>query len=149
LKTRLEIKRIELFSVFKLAFFIYAIIGIFIALIYGFFLLALGGLQSAILGHDFPRLGALGIVLGIMAIPIVALMYGAVASVFITIGCWIFNLIAGAAGGLRVEAEVSEAYTEPVRSAAPEPSAPPPNPGGSITPPDGPTFTRSSSLDDE
>jgi len=147
-KTRLEIKRIELFSVFKLAFYIYAIIGFFIAIIYGFFLLVLGGIQSAVFGEEIPQLGAFGIVLGILALPIVALMYGAVASVFITIGCWVFNLIAGAVGGLRVEAEVAEAYTEPAQKSAPPPAAPPPA-DGSITPPDGPTFTRSSSLDDE
>ena len=148
MKTRLEIKRIELFSVFKLAFYIYAIIGFFIAIIYGFFLLVLGGIQSAVFGEEIPQLGAFGIVLGILALPIVALMYGAVASVFITIGCWVFNLIAGAVGGLRVEAEVAEAYTEPAQKSAPQPAAPPPA-DGSITPPDGPTFTRSSSLDDE
>jgi len=147
-KTRLEIKRIELFSVFKLAFFIYAIIGFFIAIIYGFFLLVIGGIQNAVFGDEIPQLGGFGILIGILALPIVALMYGAVASVFVTIGCWIFNLIAGAAGGLRVEAEVAEAYTEPAQKSAPQP-APPAATEGSITPPDGPTFTRSSSLEDD
>ena len=148
MKTRLEIKRIELFSIFKLAFYIYAIIGFFIAIIYGFFFLVLGGIQSAVFGEDIPQLGVFGIVIGILALPIVALMYGAVVSVFVTIGCWVFNLIAGAAGGLRVEAEVEEAYAEPAQKPAPQPVLPPAT-EGSITPPDGPTFTRSSSLDDE
>ena len=148
MKARLEIKRVELFSVFKLAFYIYAVIGLFISIIYGFFLLVLGGIQNAVFGGDIPDFGVLGIVLATLALPIVALMYGAVASVFITIGFWIFNQIAGAVGGLRVVAEVEEVYVEP----APKPALQPvmtPGTEGSITPSDGPTFTRSSSLDDE
>jgi hypothetical protein len=148
LKTRLEIKRIELFSVFKIAFYIYAVIGFFIAIVYGFFFLVLGGIQNAVFGDEIPQLGAFGVLFGILALPIVALMYGAVASVFVTIGCWVFNLIAGAVGGLRLEAEVEEAYAGPAQKAEPQP-VPPPVDEGSITPPDGPTFTRSSSLDDE
>jgi hypothetical protein len=148
LKTRLEIKRIELFSVFKIAFYIYAIIGFFIAAVYGFFLVLLGGIQNAVFGEEIPQLGAFGLVAGILALPIVALMYGAVASVFVTIGCWVFNIIAGAVGGLRLEAEVAEAYAQPEPKPAPQP-VPAPADEGSITPPDGPTFTRSSSLDDE
>jgi hypothetical protein len=147
-KTRLEIKRIELFSVFKIAFYIYAVIGFFIAIVYGFFFLVLGGIQNAVFGDEIPQLGAFGMLLGILALPFVALMYGAIVSVFVTIGCWVFNLIAGAVGGLRLEAEVVEAYAQPEQKAAPQP-VPAPADEGSITPPDGPTFTRSSSLDDD
>ena len=148
MRTRFEIKRIELFSLFKLAFYIYAIIGLFFAIIYGFFMLALGGLQSMVFGSELPNLGMVGLVLGIFAIPLIALIYGAVASVFITIGGWIYNLIAGGVGGLRLEAEVEEVYTEPRPKPAPEPVAPPPA-TGTAPPPEGPTLTRSSSLDDD
>jgi hypothetical protein len=148
LRTRLEIKRIELFSLFKLAFYIYAIIGLFIAIIYGLFFLAIGGMQSAIFGDEIPHLGGVGIVLGILAIPFIALAYGAVGSVFMTIGGWLFNVIAGAAGGLRIQAEVEEVYAERPARPVPEPAAPPAA-SGDTTPPAGPTLTRSSSLDDD
>jgi hypothetical protein len=148
LRTRLEIKRIELFSLFKLAFYIYAVIGLFFAIVYGFFLLAVGGIQSAIFGDGIPRLGGIGIVLGILAIPFIALAYGVVGSVFMTIGGWVFNAIAGSVGGLRLHAEVEEVYTERPLRPAPEPAAPAPA-SGEAAPPDGPTLTRSSSLDDE
>ena len=65
LRTRLEIKRIELFSLFKIAFYIYAFIGLVVGLIYGFFLVVAGGLQSMLLGEEFPELGTLGVVIGI------------------------------------------------------------------------------------
>jgi hypothetical protein len=147
LRTRLEIKKIELFSLFKLAFYLYAVVGLVMAVVYGFFLLVIGGIQSAVFGSEIPRLGAVGIVLGILSIPIIALIYGAVASVFITIGGWIFNLFAGAVGGIRVEAEVEEVLPEPLPKAASRPFEPAGY--GTTTPPDGPTLTRSTKLDDD
>ncbi len=105
-----------------------------------------GGLNMALLGEDFPEMGMLGIVFGVLAVPVAAMVYGTIGSVFITIGGLIFNLIAGAVGGLRFETEVHEAYgqkmneppqrTEPVKEA------------GSITPPGGPTLKRSTFLDE-
>ena len=147
MRTRLEIRRIELFSLFKVAFYIYAVIGLLIGLIYVFFLLVAGGLQSAFLGDEFPRFGVVGGVIGILAIPFIAVIYGAVGSVFVTIGGLVFNLICGAVGGLRFDTEVQEIYESPRTRTAPQPDAPPAG-GGSITPPDGPTLTRSPTLDD-
>jgi len=146
LRTRLEIKRIELFSLFKIAFFIYAIIGLVVGLIYGFVVLVADGFQSAFLGDEFPQLGMLSGVIGLLAIPFVAMIYGMVGSVFVTICGAVFNLISAAVGGLRFETVVEVAHEPPSASRAPQP--PPPPIAGSITPPDGPTLTRSPSLDD-
>ncbi len=148
MRTRFEVKRIELFSLFKLAFYIYAVIGLIFAIIYGFFMLVIGGLQTVVFGNELPNMGMVGLVLGIFAIPIIALIYGAVASVFLTIGGWIYNVIAGGVGGLRLEAEVEEVYAEPQTKPVAEPVAPAPAPGP-VAPPSGPTITRSSSLDDD
>jgi hypothetical protein len=148
LRTRLEIKRIELFSLFKLAFYIYAVIGLLFAFIYGFFMVVIGGIQNAVFGEEIPNLGVIGVVIGIFAIPLVALVYGAVASVFITIGGWLYNIVAGGVGGLRLEAEVEEAYTEAAPRPSPRPTAPPGWQSGT-PPPGGPTITPSSSLDEE
>jgi hypothetical protein len=147
LRTRLEIKRIELFSLFKLAFYIYAVIGLLFAFIYGFFMLVIGGIQNAVFGEEIPNLGVIGVVIGIFAIPLVALVYGAVASVFITIGGWLYNIVAGGVGGLRLEAEVEEAYTEAAPRPSPRPS-PPPGWQGGDRPRGGPTI-RPSTLDEE
>jgi hypothetical protein len=144
LRTRLEIKRIELFSLFKIAFYIYAFIGLVVGLIYGFFLVVAGGLQSMLLGEEFPELGTIGVVIGIAAIPFFAMIYGAVGSVFITIGGLVYNLIAGAVGGLRVETKVILERPDAVPP-APKPFVAPKT-GGSITPPDGPTLTKSKSF---
>jgi hypothetical protein len=146
LKTRLEIKRIELFSLFKIAFFIYSIIGFFVGLIYGTVMVLAGGLNMAFLGEDFPEMGMLGIIFGVLAVPVAAMVYGTIGSVFVTIGGAIFNLIAGAVGGLRLVTEVHEAYGQKVNEAAPPPT--PQAEEGSITPPGGPTLKRSTFLDE-
>ncbi|UCH83368.1 MAG: hypothetical protein JSW50_13045 [Candidatus Latescibacterota bacterium] len=146
MQTRLEVKRIELFSLFKVAFFIYTFIGLVVGLIYGFVLLVAGGLHSMILGEQFPQLGAFGAAIGILAIPFVAMVYGAIGSVFVTIGGIIYNLIAGAVGGVRFETKVILERPEP---SVPK-SAPKGTPkGGSITPVDGPTLTKSKSFLDD
>ena len=147
MQTRLEVKRIELFSLFKIAFFIYSFLGLVMGLIYGFFLLLAGGLQSMFLGEEFPQLGAFGIAIGILAIPFGAMVYGAIGSVIVTIGGFIYNVIAGAVGGVRFETKVILEPPEPtVRKPKPEPA---PKQGGSITPVDGPTLTKSKSFLDD
>ncbi|MEJ2722204.1 MAG: hypothetical protein P8181_13870 [bacterium] len=147
MQTRLEIKRVELFSLFKIAFYIYAFIGLIVGLIYGFFLVLAGGLQSMFFGEGFPDLGTVGIAIGILAIPFIALIYGAVGSVFVTIGGMVYNLIAGAVGGVRFETKV--VLERPDTTPPPRPPAPPAKDGGSITPPDGPTLKKSKSFLDD
>ncbi len=99
----LEIKKIQLWSLFKIAFFIYASIGLVIGLFYGFFMFIIGGLNSSLLSDEFPRFGLLTGVLGLFFIPFMAFLYGIFGSVFITIGAWIYNLVAGFTGGVRVQ----------------------------------------------
>jgi len=146
LRTRLEIKRIELFSLFKIAFFIYTFIGFFVGLIYGSFMVLAGGVNMAIFGEEFPEMGMLGIVFGVIAVPIAAMVYGTIGSVFITIGGLIFNLITGAVGGLRFETVIHEAYGQKMNE--PPPRHEPQNVEGSITPPGGPTLKKSTFLDE-
>ena len=44
--TKLEIRRIDLWSIFKLAFMVYAVIGLIVGVFYGFFLLLANALTS-------------------------------------------------------------------------------------------------------
>ncbi|MFQ5510977.1 MAG: hypothetical protein ACE5EO_03935 [Candidatus Krumholzibacteriia bacterium] len=130
MRALIEIKRIELWSLFKIAFVLYAALGLLLGIVYGFFILVAGGLQTALLGEDFPQFGILGGLLGIVLIPVFAVFYGAIGSVFVTIGGFIFNVVVGMAGGLRVETDVvsmgqpAEA-SMPAAPATPGPPAPP------------------------
>ena len=115
MRTRLEIKRIELFSLFKIAFFLYAVIGLLMGLCYGFFLLAASFLETAFVDEAIPGFGFLGGMLGLVLIPIMAVFYGAFGSVFVTIGGFLYNMFARFIGGIRLEtdAEVAEEPTAP------------------------------------
>jgi len=113
MRTRLEIKRIELFSLFKIAFFVYAAIGLVVGIFYGFFLLAGTMLGNAYLDEGLPELGLFGGVLGLVLIPVIAVFYGALGSVFVTIIGFLYNVFAGFAGGvcLETDAEVAQVRT--------------------------------------
>ena len=102
--TKLEIRRIDLWSIFKLAFMVYAVIGLIVGVFYGFFLLLANALTS--FSDEIPEFRFLGGVLGIVLIPVMAVFYGAIGSVFATIIGLLYNLFAGVVGGLRVDAQV-------------------------------------------
>ena len=127
MQATIELKRIELWSVFKIAFVLYSALGLFMGVLYGFFMLVAGGLQSAFLGDEFPEIGVLGGVLGIFLIPVIAIFYGAMGSVFVTVGGFIFNLVVKMVGGLRIETDVVS-MSEPAKAVTPLPpdtTAPP------------------------
>jgi hypothetical protein len=120
MRAHIEVKRIELWSLFKIAFVLYAALGLLMGIIYGFFMLVAGSLQTAFLGDDFPEFGMVGGVLGIILIPVIAIFYGAMGSVFVTIGGFLFNLVAGMVGGVRIETNVVST-SAPVQAATPAP----------------------------
>ncbi|MEE9270433.1 MAG: hypothetical protein V3V49_09250 [Candidatus Krumholzibacteria bacterium] len=125
MRTLIELKRIELWSLFKIAFVLYAALGLLMGIMYGFFILVAGSLQTAFLGDDFPKFGILGGLLGIVLVPVIAVFYGAIGSVFVTVGGFIFNLVAGMVGGLRIETNVVS-MSQPGQAAAPAPELEPP-----------------------
>jgi hypothetical protein len=112
MRTHIEIKRIDLWSLFKIAFLLYFAFGLIAGLFYGFFILLAGAFQD-VLGEEFASFGILGGLLGLLLIPVIAVMYGAIGSVFLTVGGFAFNLVAGAVGGLRLETQVDLAEQQP------------------------------------
>ncbi|MCZ6617370.1 MAG: hypothetical protein O7E57_04495 [Gammaproteobacteria bacterium] len=109
--TGFEIKRIELWTLFKLAFFIYAAIGLVVGMIYGFLLLV-GGVFGSFLDDEMAGLGFLGGVIGLFLIPFLAVLYGAIGSVFITVLGWVYNVSAGLIGGIRLTVDVDDAQAQ-------------------------------------
>ena len=132
MRTRIEFKKIELWSLFKIAFFLYALIGLIVGLFYAVFMLIAGGLEMAFLEEeDFAGFGLIGGIFGIILAPFFAVLYGAMGAVFITIGGWIYNVVAGIGGGLKFETEAEMAEQAP--AIPPAPPEPEPEPGGPIT----------------
>jgi hypothetical protein len=125
METKLEVKRIELWSLFKIAFFIYAAIGLVVGMFYGFFLLLATALENALIEEGFPDFGLIGGVLGLVLIPVIALFYGAIGSVFVTIVGFLYNLFAGFVGGVRFDTQVAVGEPPPVPGSREPDDSPP------------------------
>jgi len=113
MRTKLEVKRIDLWSLFKIAFFLYGTMGLVAGLCYGFFLLLAGVLEHTFLDEGFPELGIIGGALGFLLIPVIAIFYGAIGSVFVTIFGVLYNMFANLVGGIRVETQVDMGESPP------------------------------------
>ena len=130
---QIEIRRLDLWSLFKIAFFVYMAIGLVVGIFYALFAIVASSF-TALIEEDLP-FGFLGGFLSLFVIPICAILYGAFGSVFITLGGLVYNLIAAFVGGLRFDAEVVEpevlmAQPAPAVPPAPTPPATRPTDGG-------------------
>jgi hypothetical protein len=133
MRTNLRITRIDLWSLFKVAFLLYAGIGVVVGLFYWFILMVAGSLGTVFAEEEIPGLGVLGGVLGVFLVPIMAFFYGAFSSVMITIGAALFNVAVRFTDGLSFEAEVDTETPPPAATTAPvSPTLPPAGPGDPI-----------------
>jgi hypothetical protein len=143
MQTILELKRIDLWTLFKVAFFVYAVLGLIGGFFYLFFVLLATGIGGALIEEELPNFGLLGGALGIIMMPVLAFIYGAIGSVIATICGAIINLIMKATGGVKFDVDVVEvggAVPAPATAGAPAPAAPsPPPPPPTQPPPAGPT----------
>ena len=93
------IKRFAPLSVGKVAGILYAAIGLFVGLI-----VALATTIGGLAGHsDFGALA--GGFVGIGAIIVLPLLYGALGFIVAVIAAWLYNLAAGAVGGIEIDVQ--------------------------------------------
>ena len=111
MRKMLEITRVDVWSLFKVVFLLYAAVGVMVGLFYWFVLVVAGGIGSAFLEDaDLPNLGILGGALGVLLVPVIAFFYGAMSGLMALIGGSLFNLVVRISGGLKFEmGEVVEA----------------------------------------
>ena len=103
-----EIKKIDVWSVVKIAFILYGIFGLIAGLFYAVMLTLLGGIISQLgqLGGEFGDMtgfftGAVGIVTAFF----MALFYAVIGSIFTAIFIWLYNVLAKLTGGIRFHLE--------------------------------------------
>jgi hypothetical protein len=125
MQTVIEVKRIDLWTLFKVSFFVYAILGLIGGFFYLFFMMIATGIGGALVEEELPSFGLLGGALGIILMPILAFLYGAVGSVMATICAAIINLIMKGTGGVRFDVDVAQVGGF-VQTTAPPPSQPTP-----------------------
>ena len=133
MRTTLKIIRIDLWSLFKVVFLLYAAIGVIVGLFYWFVLMVAGSIGTAFTEEEIPGLGMLGGVLGIFLVPVMAFFYGAFSSVMITIAGALFNVAARFTEGISFDAEVALDTPPPVDAQVAMRTPPPPaGPGDPI-----------------
>jgi len=102
------LKRVDLWSLFKMAFVLYATLGFIAGLFYAM-LIGLIGSLGAMWGEDLPGMGHLTGAIGIVAVPILAMVYGCLGSIVVTIGGALYNIAARFVGGLKIVVDVTDA----------------------------------------
>jgi hypothetical protein len=110
-----EIKRIDIWSVVKISFFIYGIFGLLFGLFYAAMLTMLGGFLSQ-MGGEFGLLRGMTGAIGIFGALFMALFYAVLGAVATAIFTWIYNLLAKGLGGIRfnLEKEGSKEARQPM-----------------------------------
>jgi hypothetical protein len=99
-----EIRRIDVWSVVKISFFIYGIFGLLFGLFYAAMLSLVGGFLSQ-MGGEFSAFRGLTGAVGIVGAFFMALFYAVLGSVVTAIFTWIYNLLAKGLGGIRFDLE--------------------------------------------
>jgi hypothetical protein len=106
-----EIKKIDVWSVVKIAFILYGIFGLIFGLFYAVILTMLGGIISQFgeLGGEFGQMtgfftGAVGIVMAFF----MALFYAVIGAIFTAIFIWLYNVLAKLTGGIRFNLEAEK-----------------------------------------
>lgn len=96
-----RIRRIGVGSAFKVG----AVLSALLFAVFGIFFLVLPGLFGAtIFGASFGRQGGAGVLLiSLIGYVLGTVFYGLIGGVFMALYAWLYNLVAGWVGGLRIE----------------------------------------------
>lgn len=101
------VRRVDLWSLFKMAFVLYATLGFICGLFYGMIIALVGSLGAMF--DDLPGMGQFSGAIGIVVVPIIAMVYGVMGSIVVTIAGALYNLAARFVGGVKVSVDVSDA----------------------------------------
>jgi len=108
-----EIRHVDVGSVVKISFVIYAVLGLIVGIIYAVAAVVFGSLLDygeAFGNSNIFRFAATG--LGVVLIPVFALFYGCIGAVAGAIVSVIYNVIAKALGGVRITLKGEEIASE-------------------------------------
>ncbi|MGB2768212.1 MAG: DUF3566 domain-containing protein [Candidatus Zixiibacteriota bacterium] len=103
-----EIKKIDVWSVVKIAFILCGIFGLLAGILYAFLLTMVGGLLGQI-GGEFGAMRSLTGAVSFIMIFFLAFFYAVVGAVAAAIFGWIYNLLARGLGGIRLHLEQEKA----------------------------------------
>ncbi len=119
MRRTLELKRVEVGSLFKVAFLLYVVLGLVAGLFFGMTLWMMGSLTSFLGEEHIPGLSMISGVAGFIAIPVMAMCYGIVGAIVFSIIGLLYNFAASKMGGVKMEFETGE-VTPPAATSAPQ-----------------------------
>ena len=108
MRRTLELKRVDLGSLFKVAFVLYAVLGLVAGLTAALVFMMMGSLGSLLSDEGFPAFGMLTGAAGMVLVPILSMMYGIMGSIVVTIIGLLYNLAAGRVGGVKFEFDAKD-----------------------------------------
>jgi len=108
MRRTLELKRVDIGSLFKVAFILYVVLGLIAGISCGMALWMMGSLSSFLGDEHIPGLQMLTGVAGFIAIPVIAMFYGILGSIVVSIVGLLYNLAAGRVGGVKLEFDTGE-----------------------------------------
>jgi len=109
-----QIRKIDVWSVVKISFFLYGIFGLLFGIFYAIMLTMVGGILSQ-MGGEFDVMRGLTGALGFFMAFFMALFYAVTGAIVTAILTWIYNLLAKGLGGIKfhLEQERAEALAQP------------------------------------
>ena len=113
MRRTLELKRVDLGSLFKVSFVLYAVLGLVAGLMAALVFMMMGSLGSLLSDEGIPGFGMVTGVAGLILVPILSMMYGIMGSIVVTIVGLLYNLAAGRVGGVKFEFDAKD-VTPPV-----------------------------------
>ena len=103
-----EVKRIDIWSVVKIAFILCGIFGLLAGILYAIMLTMVGGLLSQI-GGEFGAMRSLTGAISFIMVIFLALFYAVAGAVAGAIFGWIYNILARGMGGIKLHLEQEKA----------------------------------------
>jgi len=118
-----EIKKIDVFSVFKITLVLGIVIGLIVGVI---FIAVFGAALSSLRGIMGGRFLPIGAALSVVGVIIYAIIYGIVSAIISAIAAFLYNVVAGFIGGVKIDLEKAAAVAAitPVTPAPAAPAAP-------------------------
>jgi hypothetical protein len=108
MRRTLELKHVEIGSLFKVAFILYLVLGLVAGLFFGMALAMMGSFASFLGDEHIPGFGMITGAAGFIAVPVMAMCYGVVGSLVVSIVGLLYNFAAGKMGGVKLEFETGE-----------------------------------------
>ena len=105
---QVEIRQVDVISITKISFILYSILGLIIGVVYVFVALMLGSFLDYAGQEEMGLMKVAATGLGVLLIPLLALLYGCIGAIGGLLFGLFYNLVARGVGGIGMTVSVDE-----------------------------------------